>query len=66
MVDFMEKITESPSLYRHLELKSTLELLSDINAEDQKVAEAVHRTIGQIAPLIDVIYEKMKNGGRLF
>jgi len=62
----MEKITESPSLYRHLEKKSTLELLSDINAEDQKVAMAVENSIHQIVPLIDVITEKMSSGGRLF
>lgn len=62
----MQKITESPSLYRNLEEKSTLELLTDINAEDKKVAIAVGNTIHHIAPLIDAIFEKMKNGGRLF
>ncbi|MBK8052194.1 MAG: N-acetylmuramic acid 6-phosphate etherase [Saprospiraceae bacterium] len=62
----MERITESPSLYRHLEQKSTLELLSDINTEDQKVALAVQKSMRQIVPLIDAIYNKMKNGGRLF
>jgi N-acetylmuramic acid 6-phosphate etherase len=62
----MERITESPSLYRHLEHKSTLELLSDINTEDQKVALAVQKSINQIAPLIDAIADKMKDGGRLF
>lgn len=63
---FMQKITESPSLYRHLENKSTMELLDDINTEDQKVALAVQKSIHQIAPLIDVITEKMISGGRLF
>ena len=62
----MQRITESTSLYRHLEKKSTLELLADINAEDQKVALAVQKSIHQIAPLIDVITEKMISGGRLF
>lgn len=62
----MERITESPSLYRNLEYKSTLELLTDINTEDQKVALAVQKSIDQIAPLIDAIADKMKNGGRLF
>jgi N-acetylmuramic acid 6-phosphate etherase len=62
----MQKVTESPSLYRHLENKSTMELLADINTEDQKVALAVQKSIYKIAPLIDVITEKMSKGGRLF
>ncbi|MFZ1751748.1 MAG: N-acetylmuramic acid 6-phosphate etherase [Saprospiraceae bacterium] len=62
----MQRITESPSLYRDLEKKSTLELLTDINTEDQKVALAVKEAIHQIIPLIDAITEKILNGGRLF
>ena len=62
----MQRITESTSLYRYLEKKSTFELLADINTEDQKVALAVQKSIHQIAPLIDVITEKMTSGGRLF
>lgn len=62
----MERTTESPSLYRHLEFKSTEELLTEINAEDQKVALAVQQIIPQIIPLVDRIVDKMKEGGRLF
>ena len=62
----MNRVTERESLYHHLEQKSTLELLTDINTEDQKVALAVQQSIDQIAPLIDVIVEKMSAGGRLF
>jgi N-acetylmuramic acid 6-phosphate etherase len=62
----MIKITEAPSLYRHLELKSTSELLEDINNEDQKVAIAVRLALPQIALLVDTIVEKMSVGGRLF
>lgn len=62
----MERITESPSLYRHLEQKSTLELLTEINTEDQKVAIAVTNAIPQIEPLVDAIVDKMRLGGRLF
>ncbi len=62
----MERVTESESLYHHLEHKSTIELLSDINTEDQKVALAVGNSIAQIVPLIDVIVDKMNLGGRLF
>ena len=35
------KISEQPSLYNDLEKKSVLELLTDINNEDKKVAFAV-------------------------
>jgi N-acetylmuramic acid 6-phosphate etherase len=62
----MNRVTESESLYHHLEHKSTLELLTDINTEDQKVALAVQKSIHQISRLIDVIVEKMSAGGRLF
>ncbi len=62
----MQKITEASSLYNNLENKSTLELLTEINSEDQKVAIAVQKSINQVIPLIDIIVEKMKRGGRLF
>lgn len=60
------KVTESPSLYRHLEKMSTHELLSNINAEDAKVAAAVAQAIPQIEKLVDAIADKMLAGGRLF
>lgn len=62
----MSKITESESLYNHLEQFSTLELLQGINQEDKKVAFAVEQIIPKIEIFIDVAYEKMKSGGRLF
>ena len=62
----MERSTEKESLYRHLEKKSTLEILTDINTEDQKVALAVRDVIPQLSIFIDILSEKMKNGGRLF
>ncbi|MBK9152018.1 MAG: N-acetylmuramic acid 6-phosphate etherase [Saprospiraceae bacterium] len=62
----MTKITESPSLYRHLEQKSTAEILTDINTEDKTVPFAVEKVIPDLIPLIDVIVEKLKAGGRLF
>ncbi len=58
--------TESPSSYRHLEKMSTQELLTNINQEDSKVAEAVRNTIPQIEKLVDAIADKMLSGGRLF
>lgn len=60
------RVTESPSLYRHLEKKSIQEITSSINVEDQKVALAVESALPQINQLIAVIVEKLKYGGRLF
>lgn len=62
----MTKITESSSLYRRLEQKSTAEILTDINTEDKSVPFAVEKVIPDLIPLIDVIVEKLKAGGRLF
>ncbi len=62
----MKKITEQDSKYKSLEKMSTRQLLENINAEDQTVADAVQKTIPKIEPLVKVIVEKMKNGGRLF
>lgn len=60
------KITEQPSLYDDLEKKTVGELLSEINAEDRKVAVAVEKTLPQIERLVTGIVERMKKGGRLF
>lgn len=61
-----DKITESPSLYRHLENKSVGELLKDINDEDHKVAEAVRKALPQIEALVTETEKRMKKGGRVF
>lgn len=61
-----QKITEQNSLYNDLEKMSIRELLVNINKEDKKVPEAVEKAIPQIENLVQVIVEKMKNGGRLF
>ncbi len=60
------RITEKESLYTDLELKSTYELLSDINQEDKKVALAVEACVPSISACVDKIYTQMKEGGRLF
>ncbi len=60
------KISEQSSLYNDLEKKSTLEILTDINREDHKVADAVAEAIPQIGKLVDGIVERMKKGGRIF
>ncbi len=65
MSDYI-KITETPSHYDHLEEMDTLSLLKKMNAEDQKVAEAVHACIPEITKLVDAIIPRFTKGGRLF
>ncbi len=60
------RTTEESSKHSNLENKSTIELLKGINEEDKTVALSVEKAIPQILPLVDIIAEKMKNGGRLF
>ena len=60
------KISEQSSLYNDLEKKSTREILTDINREDHKVADAVEKAIPEIEKLVDGIVERMKKGGRIF
>ena len=59
------KISEQSSLYNDLEKKSVLEILTDINTEDHKVADAVQKAIPQIEKLVTGIVERMKRGGRI-
>jgi N-acetylmuramic acid 6-phosphate etherase len=61
-----QKITESPSLHRHLETKSVEELTKLINQEDQKVALAIKDALPSINLLINKVVETIKNGGRMF
>jgi N-acetylmuramic acid 6-phosphate etherase len=60
------KSTEQESLYKDLEKKSALEIISDISTEDKKVAFAVEKNIPIIAALAEEISLRMKQGGRLF
>lgn len=62
----MQRITESPSHYDHLEKMSTRELLDNINREDRTVAEAVARAIPVIEKLVDTVADHLLSGGRLF
>ena len=61
-----ERVTEQPSLYRHLDKMSTEEILKSINKEDQKVALAVEQQIPNIVLLANAIADRMLAGGRLF
>lgn len=58
--------TEQPSNYNNLEEMGTFELLSNINTEDKTVPNAIEKVIPSIEKLVDIIYTKMHEGGRLF
>lgn len=59
-------ITEQTSNYNNLEKMDTFDLLSNINAEDKTVPFAIEKAIPSIEKLVDIIYAKMNEGGRLF
>lgn len=61
-----ENVTESSSIYQNLENMSVTDLLNNINKEDLTVPQIIQKAIPQIEVLVNVITEKMKNGGRLF
>jgi N-acetylmuramic acid 6-phosphate etherase len=65
-IDLSTVATEQESLYKDLEIKNTEELVQIINFEDAKVAYAVDGARSQIVAAIDIIVEKILNGGRLF
>jgi N-acetylmuramic acid 6-phosphate etherase len=61
-----KRITESDSIYRHLEQMPVSAMLSAINSEDAKVAAAVEKALPAIEKLVEAVVEKMRAGGRLF
>lgn len=58
--------TEQESLYQDLDQMSVLELLTNINTEDQKIAQIIEQQIPKIEKLVKAIVKKMQLGGRLF
>jgi N-acetylmuramic acid 6-phosphate etherase len=58
--------TESFSNYNHLEKKTTSELLQIINKEDTTVPYLIGKCLKDISLLIDKVFERMVDGGRLF
>ena len=48
-----------------IDCKTTLEIVTIINSEDQKVAPAIQKILPEIAALVDDIVVGFKNGGRL-
>lgn len=61
-----DKITEQDSHYDDLELMNTREILESINKEDRKIALAIAHAIPYIEALVDQIFLRMREGGRLF
>ena len=60
------KTTEQSSRYEHLEKMSVADLLQNINNEDKTVPFAIERALPQIESLVNVMVDRLKNGGRLF
>lgn len=60
------RVTEQTSHYRDLETQSVAELVTSINAEDKKVAQAIEDALPQIIKLIEAVSDRMMAGGRLF
>lgn len=50
---------------RDIDMCSTLEIVQCINNEDKTIPYAIEKKLPLIAEVIDVIYERMKQGGRL-
>lgn len=66
MTNKHKKITEAPSLYDRLEQMETMEIVSNINNEDKKVADAVGLVLPKIAQVVDQTAKRFEKGGRLF
>ncbi len=60
------KITEEASHYDKLEQMDTLDIISSINNEDKKVADAVAEVLPEISRLVDETTIRFEKGGRLF
>jgi N-acetylmuramic acid 6-phosphate etherase len=50
---------------KNIDLLTTIEVLKLINDEDKKVAYAVEKELPHIAEAVEIIHEKIDNGGRL-
>ena len=59
-------ITESSSVFEHLDEMSVHDILTGMNCEDRKVPLAVGKALPQIEALVDRIMERLPVGGRVF
>jgi len=60
------KITEEPSNYDRLDEMDTLDIVTNINNEDKKIADAVELVLPQVAKVVDEMAKRFEKGGRLF
>ena len=60
------KTTEEESFYNNLEKMDINNILQNINTEDKKVALSIEKSIPELSFLSNLVYTKLKNGGRLF
>ena len=66
-MDFSELTTEQRnSASANIDKCSTLEMLKIINDEDKKIALAVEKVLPEIAQAVELIAQKISDGGRLF
>ena len=66
IVDISKLATEQPNTNtKNIDKLDTLGVVSLINNEDKNVATAIEAALPTIASAIDIIYERLKNGGRL-
>ncbi len=67
MIDLQKLSTEERNpATTHIDELSTLDMLRTINEEDKKVALAVEKILPVIAKAVDMITDRLANGGRLF
>ena len=59
------KTEERNALTRNIDTLDTVDMLRVINSEDKKVAFAVEKELDHIAQAVDLIYERLRQGGRL-
>ncbi len=50
---------------QNIDLANSLEIVKMMNQEDQKVALAIEKILPEIAQVVDVMVESVKNGGRI-
>ncbi len=60
------KTTEKDSFYNNLEKMDILNILKNINTEEKKVALIIEEAIPKISKLCELVFKKLKLGGRLF
>ena len=61
-----KKITEKNSLYNNLHKMSTEEIINNIHKEDQKAVKSIKKALPKVSLIINKIFEKLNNNGRLF